>query len=492
MKKIKAHIKTSPDKDLIYNIYRSTNDEPLPDTVDLLGVKAPIMIVDESKIVTSALMVFEEESSMNVSAILEDNLIPYTIGHIALRDMIHHIIVKIDYNNDSSKHYSIEFNNAHDIVLVKDQDGIEYDASSSVVVNSGTVIKIHEDLLVDSIKVSTSYYTEVFEVIDANVEQTGVTYNGPVALGLNPAKLNKESNTVKPTVTVNIPYLKFNPILDLSPITYNYRIIAKDSANNVSDPSDVISLSMVQSTGTVNYSLEHCRYNDTLKVEEQNWIDTSIFLSEIDNFEFGKFGTENFTKYGSIFETDIIPGIKVPSIASSYSASPTASVTILCDNPWHVAEYTDRKTKAFRLKGHIIGEHDKFIYSNIIDSETLKVGIDQVIVRRKEVFDSLTDNVPAEIDGDDADTVASFIKFNGLKYTELNSTTPSVLDASTLDTASFQAPIVHSLMTDSSGKNQLSIIDTNVVNGKLYRYTFYIKDDMGLISTGSSVDVPCI
>jgi hypothetical protein len=47
-------------------------------------------------------------------------------------------------------------------------------------------------------------------------------------------------------------------------------------------------------------------------------------------------------------------------------------------------------------------------------------------------------------------------------------------------------------MTDASGKHQLSIIDTNVVNGKLYRYTFYIKDDMGLISTGASVDVPWI
>jgi hypothetical protein len=249
---------------------------------------------------------------------------------------------------------------------------------------------------------------------------------------------------------------------------------------------------MVQSTGTVNYSIENCRYNSTLADKDQNWIDTGIYLAENEKFEFGKFGTADFTKYGSIFESEIIPGMKTPSISSAYSASPTASVTLLCDNPWDVAEYTDRKTKAFRLKGHITGEKDKVIYSNIIASETLKVGIDEVIVRRKEVFDSLTDNTPAAIDGTDADTVASFIKFNGLKYTELNTSDPTVLDPSTLDTASFQAPTVHTLMTDASGKHQLSIIDTNVVNGKLYRYTFYIKDDMGLISTGASVDVPCI
>jgi len=144
------------------------------------------------------------------------------------------------------------------------------------------------------------------------------------------------------------------------------------------------------------------------------------------------------------------------------------------------------------LKGTITGETGKFIYSDVIAQKTLKVGIDKVIVRRKEVLDALTDNVPAALTGTDADTVASFIKFNGLKYTELYTKDPTVLDISTLDTASFQAPLIHSLITDLSGKTKLDIIDNNVVNGKLYRYTFYIIDDMGLTSTGASYDVPCI
>lgn len=491
MKKIKAHIKTSPDKDLTYNIYRSANGEPLPDTIDILATQTPVMVVDESKIQTSALMIFEEESNLNVSAILDNNLIPYTIGHTVLRDMLHHVIVKIDYNDGKTERYTVKFDNDHNIVSVKDSLSIEHDSSESIVINSGTIVKIHENLLVNSIKVSTSYYTEVFEVIDANVEQEGVTYNGPVALGLNPAKLSKTNELLKPTVTVSIPFMKFKAAIDLSPITYNYRIVAKDSANNISDPSDVMSLSMVQSTGTVNYTIEHCKYNSADAVDNQIWTDTNVVLSETDTFEFGKFGTENFTKYGSIFDSRIIPRMKPASITSAYLGTPTVSVTLLCDNPWSVAEYTNRTTKAFRLKGHIVGEVDKFIYSNVIPSETLKVGVDEVIVRRKEVYDSLTDNTPADLE-EDADTIATFIKYNGTAYTSLSVSDPTSLDASTLDTANFQAPMKYSLITDASGKPQLSIIDNDVVNGKLYRYTFYIKDDMGLISTGTSVDVPCI
>ena len=43
MRKIKAHIKTSPEKNLFYKLYRDVSEIGVPESSDLLAVENPIV-----------------------------------------------------------------------------------------------------------------------------------------------------------------------------------------------------------------------------------------------------------------------------------------------------------------------------------------------------------------------------------------------------------------------------------------------------------------
>lgn len=489
MRKIKAHIKTSPNGNLFYNLYRSTKEESLPESANILATLDPLMVIDESKVEVQAIMMFEEEGEMKTSSVIKGNLVPYSTKHKILRDMLHSVIVRITYSNKVSKMFAVKFDNKTAVLSVTDGDDKIYDSSESISIGANTIVYIHDSLLVDAVKVNTSYYTEVFEVIDSKDEQAGVTIIGEPATGISPSVLSKQNKTVTLYPEYIVPYFQLQAAVYSEPLRYFYRLLAKDEANNISDPSELMWVDLEQSNEEVDYFLQYS--NSTKGLLNTKWEDTEIKMISAQTLDFGKNGTKEFTDFGNIFNGLPTKDIDSNSVRATFSTEGTPSVTLFFDNPWEDVKYKAKTTKSFRLKGILVNDPDAVVYSETLQAEEAFIGLDTVLVRRKEIVDLLNDKVAAPLEGEGAVSVATFIKFNGANYHAITKSDPGKLDEDTLNVGVFQKPMNYALMTDNSGNLELGVIDIDVANGKAYRYTIYVKDDTGQYTPGTSYDVTC-
>ena len=486
MKKIRTNIKTSPSRDLLFDVYRAEVATDLPATTTALAALTPVMTVDESKIVSKAHFVQDEVIGLDITSIISGDFMPYSIKHGMLRDILHGIKVKIKMNDNSVKMYDIVFNTIGGIDSVKDEVGSSYSPSDTFDVVSANVLKIKQSLLTNSVEVKASYYTEVIEVIDLDDPQTGVTYVGPPPLGFPKADILKRDKMYTAAATALVPYYEFEAHMVPGGETYFYRVLARDAVGNISDPSDELSIALQQSDLDVEYILQYCM--DT-SVTEPVWLDTPNKLANGDIISYGKPGSTGFASQGTIFVSTAPKNLASSGISAVTHTTPTADVTLTVPNAWKSDTYKSRKTKAFRLKGYLKSHNTVYDLSDVIAQALFNVGIDTVVVRRKEVADPSTDTTPATLTGTDSITVASFVKRDGVTYNSIQSATPADIDLTTQDTATFQTGMKHSIMTDSSGLSSCTIKDTNVAPGKIYRYTVYVKDDLGQVSTGVSYDV---
>lgn len=444
------------------------------------------MTVDESKITSKAHLITDEVIGLDISSIISGDFMPYSVKHGMLRDILHDVKVKITMNDSTAKVYDITFDTIGGIADVKDEVGSEYSPSDTFDVVSANVIKIKQALLTNSVQVSITYYTEVIEVIDLDDPQTGVTYNGPNPLGFPEADILKRDKTYSAASTASIPYYEFEAHMVPGGETYYYRVLARDAAGNVSDPSDELSIALQQSDTDVEYILQYCM--DT-SATNPVWADCPNILANGDIISYGKPDSTSFATQGTIFIDKTPKDLAGAGISAVTHSAPTPNVTLTVPNAWKDTTYKSRKTKAFRLKGFLKSHSTVTDISDVIAQALFNLGIDEVIVRRKEVADPSTDSTPATLSGTDAITVATFVKRDGVSYNSIQSTSPSDIDLTTQDTASFQTGMKYSIMTDASGLSSLTIIDSNVATGKIYRYTIYVKDDLGEVSTGVSYDV---
>lgn len=486
MKKIRTNIKTSPSRDLLFDVYRSDTPGVLPSTTTALAALPQIMTVDESKVNSKAHQIVDETIGLDILSIIDGDFMPYALKHGMLRDILHGLTVKITMNDSSIKTYNIQFDTIGGIAKVTDSTMSEYSASDTFNVVSANVIKIKQALLTNSVEVKASYYTEVMEVIDLDETQVGVNYFGPNPLGFPRADILKRNKTVAKTSVVSLPYYEFEANMVPGGETYYYRVLARDNVGNISDPSDEMSIALQQSDIDIEYIIQSCA--DT-SITSPVWVDTPNKLASGDIISFGKPGSADFAAQGSIFVSDKPIDLIVASISGVTHTAPTPNVTLTAPNPWKGTTYKSKKTRAFRLKGYLKSHNTVYDVSDTIAQENFNLGLDEVVVRRKEVADPQVDTTPASLTGTDAVTVATFIKRDGLTYDNVQATTPADIDLTTQDTASFQTGMKYSIMTDASGLSSITVIDSNVATGKIYRYTFYIKDDLGEISTGVSYDI---
>ena len=483
MRKIKAHIKTSPDRNLLYKIYRDTLEANVPAPADLLALLTPIALIREAEIAKKAFLITEEEAAVDVTAIITSAFVPYLIKHTMLKSLLHSAIIKIDYANGTSLNFTVKFNNAEVVVSVKDQLNADYDLSSTFDFTMRNMVKVKDTYLADATKVRISYYTEVIEIVDHSDPQIGVTYNGPVPLGKITATLAKIAKTVTQNGAIS-PYLELMPLATTAVETYCYRLLAFDSSNNISDSSELMTVQLQQPLAELTYKLQTC-LNTLAPIPL--WTDTGVVVKSGVAIDYGKFGTPEYTTVGNILVNKVVPTMGTTSVLAVYSST-AGSVTLSFNNPWTYDIYTARKTKAFRLQASFDSTASVNVISSVLDHEAIDIDIDVANIKRCTLV-SPTD----PFDESSAILIGRFCLNNGRLFNKLqsDSTAPVLVSELNSGATSFNGEIAVPVvpMYNYGSVDKCTIVDNEVVAGQYYKYSITLIDVMDGSSTPTYKDV---
>lgn len=257
----------------------------------------------------------------------------------------------------------------------------ETDQRAPVVRLGSTVVEVHElnflstdkqveihsgDIgLHDGRPVYMDYEYLTQPLLDDTRIESGKVYHGPIATGLH-TPFNFE---VIQDFALKKFHIKYE--YDLNPISYFYRILAKDTAGNVSPWSDTKMQTL--SPSVVFFRVERSE-------DREEWEDVAFSNMR-----------EWFDEYRSVDNPENLHNAEVRPLTSK-------EAEISFDNPWYHYKTYPRKSYAYRVRAEDDeGQHTEWIY---FESFPIFFEPKEIIIRRK-----LDNKSVSSIDGIDAFTL---------------------------------------------------------------------------------------
>lgn len=472
MNRTKLNIKTSKNKNLKYNIYKSTSIESLPKSLESLQLMIPIMIVDEAtseyKITT-----INEIASLDSSYVRTTNMIKYLLKYRPIKTSANKINISINFNDEVLivKNESILLDiTFDDLGVITSVVKTNRDKTTENVVDIINIISIEEDtlkidgnLIEGNYSISCIYNTEIIEVVD-------MTSNGIA----NPNSIVEYKSYTSDNVS--IPYVKITPELSDKGVVYYYRIVAIDITGNVSNSSLLVSNHLIQKKDLLSYNLQSSK--DYFKNKElATWNDLSVVPSDTCVM----IGRKVLDQPGfiSLSDLSVIEDINIfaPSDIStnlSYVKSDN-KLLISIPNVWvcNSEVFNSRPNKAYRLKAIINKEESE--YGEVIFKENNSdIEIEKMIVIKRNCTLEATPSDASSVNQLDTTVINTFIRKNGIYYTEEDH-----------GKLSYNIPFPYSdvtIMSKLSVFDKITITDISCISGQKYNYSIYLYDSFKNIS----------
>jgi hypothetical protein len=224
------------------------------------------------------------------------------------------------------------------------------EAENILIFPDDKVVEVHsgELGLFDGHIIYIDYSYQAIPVFDDHVIESGKTYNGPPATGLQVPT----SVTAEELEYLNEIHLTIKP--NLEPITYYYRIYAKDTDGNISPWSDELHVTLTPSE--VFYRIQRSK-------DQKTW----------ENVYYGQ----------NLIYDDMMKAMEVPANLYNLTVTPLDSkdAQIQFDNPWyHYSEYK-RHSYYYRIRSEDSdGQYTDWFLMNPID---LIIKPKEILIRRK-------------------------------------------------------------------------------------------------------------
>ncbi len=487
MKRIKLGIKTSENMNYTYNVYRSTSQQDLPDSLEVLSQLNPLMVVQESLLQKEATNV-QEDITPDKSKAPRALKTPYKLSYDPLCSSIHNFVLSIkDIDTQVLAQYNIKFNNSGVIQSVTETITDGSTVTTNLHINGdfeilGSNIFIAETLLNGHKAVSASYYIKVINVYDDNEKlYDGIDYNGPVATGLSKPSVVRDIQEYQVAMNTKLPTFKIVCSGSDQGVVYYYRIVAEDTIGNVSEPSPLFSMLLKQNPANIIYKLEGSFDVGVKPDDEVVW--KTLLQDAHHNIEyiFGQPGTAEFDSVGPIVP-ETVPAFNAAQVNldTSHVVSDN-TLQIAIPNVWmeNTPVYNSRKTLALRaIATDMFGNISDI--SDIVPSVDVDVPIERMVIVKKDVS-MLVENQAAPVALDDANAtiIKDWVKVDGRYYdASVHTGFPTNLQLT-------NSPIC--LMTTESTFNTLITVDDSVAAGQILNYTIHIFDAYGKVATVSKV-----
>lgn len=491
MKKIKLNIVTSPNKNMTYQIFRSINQEDLPNDLSTLMYLTPIFTIDES-LAPKTITETTEEIILDVSYIDTENMIKYTMNHVPTKDDKHGLTVNINFNNPESiiqyERVSIAFTFdtfgviKNIIVTNKDKttmtyiDQLEID---KIIKIDNKQLYINDGMLLNNYSVTCDYNVEVITVEDyASSPILGITYNGGNAHGLNKPSIISTECLYDDGHLFRIPYLRLIPDNTYHGLIYYYIIVGIDTLLNISNPSPLIAINLEQDASTILYTLQVSK-NYTTDSANCSWETISTSIKINDMIEVGKPNTDTYLSYGSIV-TETVPIFLTKDISFNQNYVDSDNKIVLnFPNVWYENNpiYNLRTGKAYRVMSNI-GTNYSEVSDVINATDSKNIPVEKLVVIKRNASNDFDAVAPSTIGQNGTEIIKTYIRKGGIYY---NSTD---YDNEPYDVPSADSDVI--VMSTMSVFDTFTIESVSCVPGQKYNFTFYIFDSYGNQSIATS------
>lgn len=491
LKKSLIGIKPSNTRNLIFLVYRSTNQLSLSVNTDELLEQSPIAIINEknAKVGVNNIKDLIINRDLEIISNIE-NTIPYTVDYDIVKDLSHNLILTIQYNTDEISKFYITFNNDGTINEILKDKLLEEQSNTILSITSNTLY-LHKDIVKSAVKVSIDYYTEVIEFEDCANEQAGIEYIGSEIGLIKPITLTSSKTVNK----INVPILEFKATSPLEEVAYYYRVLAKDEYGNVSEPSNISVKNINQQIDKIINILECCNYEAGVNINEQRWesTDNNIVVND-------QTGVIPFNEKEYMFIDDnerYKHKIDINSVEISYIYNPLSqthkSVCIKIPYIFNIhhsiieSKYNKRKTKAFRIKTQSETIDNYISYSNTIMPETIDVYIEKLIIyKSKEQYKIDEMNINEINFENNFAVVAKFVKKDGLYYEKDN-----ILNSEEVNNNKItDSNLINIVDIKEDMNTTMTILDSDVEENEIYYY-YILVTDIYKITTCTTISVVC-
>lgn len=487
MNRVKLSIKTSKDKNLIYNIYRSTKQEDLPPNLSKLQHLDPALVVDESK--STAIIVDTKETLiLDMSYNGKDKMVKYISKYEPIKSDTCKVNISINFNNPELliKHESIKLeikfdNSAKIIEIIKTNRDKTTESISNeldkLILFKDNAIYIKKDIVEGNYNISSSYSIEIIDIIDEEVA------------GIKKPQCDIEYKTYNVGENVSLPYLIMNPKCSEDGIIYYYRIVAIDPVGQVSYPSPLVSSTLSQKKEKITYLIQ-LSTNYYTKKDLADWSDL-VSVPHDKGIIIGRpYKTMNSSPSQLGFEAvdGLLVNKSIPTIDSSdikvnktYIKSDDLLILTL-PNIWACNEvkFNSRPRNAYRIKAFIENETSEF--SDVIFNENnAEIDIEKMIIIKRNCTLDTDPLLASDINQPNTSVIKTFIRKNGLYYSSLDH-----------GQCPYNIPVTYTdiiVMSRLSVFNELTITDNSCTSGQSYNYTIYLYDSFGNVSEPTTITI---
>ena len=486
MKRIKLNIKTSDRGDYTYHIFRDTDETKLPANAVELSQLTPAFELQEDIMEHTALLT-GDLIKLNKNKIPREGRIPYQLDYKPVIDEIHEIILEVIVPNGTES-FLITFKETKEIkkIIRTDIYGNESLIPNENIEVINENIYINYALIDTASEITAKYYIEIVEVFDDDeVIVQGLNKMQGEAHGLPKPIPNFMEMQHTLAANTEMTYLNLSPTAGDVGLNYYYRMIAQDPLGNISEPSNLLATMLSQDVNEIAYKLEWNDPNSTN--EDNNWRTFATDLKHDELISFGRKGTENYTKYGKVFE-DIKQSMAPEEFDQDRTKINTDSIfSMLIPNIWYDDEFLNKykkgKSLAFRVRViDNLGEQSE--PSDVFEMNNTNVPLEKIVVYRKNVSGETIKDAPItheEVSNGDAMVHHVFIKKGGIYY-------DPIIHADTPINQEFADGDI-TLIDGTCDYIKIGFKDEQCFPGQAYNYTTYIFDAFEESSEGTVVVV---